>query len=300
MTSEQLKHFLSTCKYMSFTIAADHLFLHPTSISRSVSTLEKEIGVNLFERKHRGLRLTEAGEFFAKEAEYILNAMENAAHQARNLNTQTGSKLTIRLVQNMYIATYGLFKEFLKKYPNANIDLGLYMPVDGLDVCRQLDDGTIDLYFGYSDNIPSFSASNYNIRKVRTDSVGVVVGKTHRFHGRKSVSLADLQGEVVYSSDYHDYGIARTVSAAMENMGYMPSNYARTLSENELLLLVSTGKGISFMVTAPDVSSAWDCEVIPFSDFEYKKNFYMIWLNNNPNPTLRSFLECSREVELDP
>lgn len=299
MTSEQLKHFLSTCKYMSFTIAADHLFLHPTSISRSVAALEKEIGVSLFERKHRGLKLTEAGEFFAKEAEYILNAMENAAHQARNFNTQTGSKLTIRLVQYMYSSTNELFKAFLKKYPHANIDLDLYMAADGLDVCRQLDDGTIDIYFGYSDNIPSFSASNYNIRKVRTDQVGVIVGKGHRLCGQKSVSLSDLQGETVYSSDYHDYGIARTVSAAMENMGYMPANFSQTINENEQLLLVSAGKGISFMVTSSSISEAWDCDVIPFSDFEYKKNFYMIWLNNNPNPTLRSFLECSREVMLD-
>jgi len=296
MTSEQLRHFLQTCKYMSFTEAADHLYLHPTSVSRSVSSLEKELGVSLFERRHRGLALTDAGAYFMGEAEQILFSMENAAAHVRNIGTQTGEKLTVRITLNGYPAVADLFTRYLTRFPHAALDLGTYMPVDGLDICRQLDDGSIDLYFSYGDNIPSFSVSHYNLRKIRAHRILLMVGKSHPLAKRENVSLEDLQGETIFSGDFHMQDIEQALRATMAERNLRSANFSHPMEESELFVRVSAGQGVSFFVDIPAAAAAWDCLTIPFADFSYEKDLYMIWLDKNTNPSLRQFLDIAQSV----
>ena len=56
-----LKGFDAAARHMSFTIAAEELFLTQSALSRQIKTLEEQVGHPLFVRGHRALRLTEAG-----------------------------------------------------------------------------------------------------------------------------------------------------------------------------------------------------------------------------------------------
>jgi len=56
-----LKGFDAAARHMSFTLAAEEMFLTQSALSRQIKTLEEQIGHPLFVRGHRELRLTEAG-----------------------------------------------------------------------------------------------------------------------------------------------------------------------------------------------------------------------------------------------
>jgi LysR family cyn operon transcriptional activator len=70
---EYLEHFLITTKYMSFTVAAEKLFMNQSTLSRQISSIEEECHAPLFDRTGRMLRLTEAGLKLQEEGAILLS-----------------------------------------------------------------------------------------------------------------------------------------------------------------------------------------------------------------------------------
>lgn len=78
MEFKQLQYFLSTAEYLNFTEAAQACFIVQSAMSQQISSLEKELGVTLFVREKRVLRLTAEGETLVLEARKILNQVNNS------------------------------------------------------------------------------------------------------------------------------------------------------------------------------------------------------------------------------
>ena len=76
MELEQLRHFLAAAEAGSFSSAARNLYISHSTVCRSVSALEEELGVRLFERSSRDFRLTEAGEALLPQAQGLLDVAE--------------------------------------------------------------------------------------------------------------------------------------------------------------------------------------------------------------------------------
>jgi len=74
-----LRAFEAAAEHESFSAAGDQLNLTHGAVSRAVKTLEDHLGVDLFERSHRKVRLTRAGEIYAEEVRYALNHLRAGA-----------------------------------------------------------------------------------------------------------------------------------------------------------------------------------------------------------------------------
>ena len=83
MELEQLRHFTAAAEAGSFSAAARSLYISHSTICRSVSALEEELGVRLVERDNRFIALTKAGETLREEAEQLLSAADTAAARVR-------------------------------------------------------------------------------------------------------------------------------------------------------------------------------------------------------------------------
>lgn len=81
-----LKGFEAAARLLSFTLAGKALFLTQSAVSRQVQELEEQLGVKLFERKHRALVLTEAGQTFYVAAAQILATARAATERIRALS----------------------------------------------------------------------------------------------------------------------------------------------------------------------------------------------------------------------
>ena len=73
MLDFRMKTFLTVCRYMNFTRAADSLGLTQPAVSQHIGYLEKEYGVPLFKREHKKLTLTPAGEILRSALETMRN-----------------------------------------------------------------------------------------------------------------------------------------------------------------------------------------------------------------------------------
>ena len=82
-TLDLLKGFDAAARHLSFTRAGEELFLTQSALSRQMQTLEEQLGVPLFERRHRALRLTEAGQVLQLAAKTMLDELSHAVAKIR-------------------------------------------------------------------------------------------------------------------------------------------------------------------------------------------------------------------------
>src|SRR5918999_1585910 len=81
--------FESAARHLSFTKAGEELYLTQSAVSRQMKELEDQLGVALFQRRHRALALTEAGHQFYAAASQALSTMRSATDRLR---AQAGKK----------------------------------------------------------------------------------------------------------------------------------------------------------------------------------------------------------------
>lgn len=83
MELEHLRVFAAVADEGSFTGAARRLYISHSTVSRTVTALEEELGVRLVERDNRFIALTKAGAVLREEAEHLLSVADTAAARVR-------------------------------------------------------------------------------------------------------------------------------------------------------------------------------------------------------------------------
>lgn len=88
MYNPQLETFIRAADAGSFNKAAEQSFITPTAVIKQINLLEADLGVELFERTHRGLTLTKAGESLYGDAKYIIQYCRDSVVRAKNAMQQ--------------------------------------------------------------------------------------------------------------------------------------------------------------------------------------------------------------------
>jgi len=84
MYNPQLETFLRVADVGSFNKAAEAAYITPTAVIKQINLLEADLGVKLFERTHRGLKLTKAGTSLYKDTKYIIQYCKDSVIRAKN------------------------------------------------------------------------------------------------------------------------------------------------------------------------------------------------------------------------
>ena len=117
--------FYTVAKSGSLTKAAEELYISQPAVSRSIKQLETQLGVSLFTRTHRGMKLSpQGGELIFDEVERALTLLVDAENRiAARKTTATG---TLRIGASDTIFEYFLadkIVDFHERFPEVNIDL---------------------------------------------------------------------------------------------------------------------------------------------------------------------------------
>ena len=95
MYNPQPDTFVTVAERGSFTKAAEELCITPTAVIKQINLLEAKLGLKLFERSHRGLKLTAAGRSMLADAKYIVAYSKDAVVRAREAEEKNGSVIRI-------------------------------------------------------------------------------------------------------------------------------------------------------------------------------------------------------------
>ncbi|MCX7883635.1 MAG: selenium metabolism-associated LysR family transcriptional regulator [Caloramator sp.] len=124
MDFKQIEAFVNVAKYKSFSKAAEAIFLSQPTVSAHIASLEQELGVILFDRSSKEIRLTQAGAIFLDYAINLTNVRNTAIARLSELGTKITGNLTIASSTTpCRFLLPQLLKTFYDKYPNVNYDI---------------------------------------------------------------------------------------------------------------------------------------------------------------------------------
>ena len=95
METRALRYFVASAEEFNLRKASDRLGIQKPPLSRAISNLEIDVGVELFDRSDRRLRLTPAGQQLLRDARIVLHLVERAGKAARDANRDTSPPLRL-------------------------------------------------------------------------------------------------------------------------------------------------------------------------------------------------------------
>lgn len=189
MELRHLEAFVAVADTRTFTAAAARLHLAQQSLSRLVAQLERELGVRLFDRTTRTVRLTPPGEAMLAPARRALAGVAEAAAAAR---APAGAVTEIRVdVSSTGLETGSLIVEALRR---AHPDVLVHEVEVGVEAgVRELREGRLDLVFG----LVTGDVHDLEEEVLRHEAVVLGMAVGHRLAARDEVPVADLDGEAL-------------------------------------------------------------------------------------------------------
>jgi len=191
MDLQRLQTFRTVATLMNFSQAAEVLHYSQSTVSAQIKTLENEIGVLLFKRIGKSVRLTEAGAKMLVYADKLLTIEEEAVAEVTGRNKVSGL-LTLRMPQT--VATHYLPRilcDYQPRFPGMRLDI-TSCALHSLE--HELRIGTVDLAFLFADTI---GAKNLECELLRIEPLAIVTHPSHPLAARKWVDFKDLEGQIL-------------------------------------------------------------------------------------------------------
>ncbi|MBR6349861.1 MAG: LysR family transcriptional regulator [Lachnospiraceae bacterium] len=197
MTERQLEIFVTLAETLNFTRTSEYLFLSQTTVTLQIRNLEEELGVQLFDRTSRSVKLTAAGKTFYDGAVQILQMMRSTADETRLVAKNYTGVLDIGFATEANATGISdIIGSFAQKHHEVRLRiLGDYPS----NLVESLVKDEYDIILS-----PAFENINQeNLESCVIGRYGLVAAfkEGHRFEGCESVSYEDFEGEkMIYVS----------------------------------------------------------------------------------------------------
>ncbi|MBR1812677.1 MAG: LysR family transcriptional regulator [Lachnospiraceae bacterium] len=194
MTFKQIEYALELAGTLSFRAAAERCYISQPAFSRQIQTLEEEIGVSLFERTGKGVRLTAAGELFCQEMRQISRQANTVITRVKNYG---GKHQGILRIGPPDYFTKDLLRKIveplLEQYPNLLVE---FPPFHGHDRVDRFLKNQLDVIFFPARAFEGIPGICYKIYK--KSCIYCVVNKDDELAEKKQICAMDLSGKQVY------------------------------------------------------------------------------------------------------
>jgi len=146
MELRQIRYFQRVAAELSFTRAARALHMAQPPLSRQIKMLEEEIGVDLFERVGRGIRLTDAGRYFLDQTDLMMQKLSETVQATQRIGRREKRRVGVGFVPSVL---YGYMPRFIRQLRelDSSVELGLIEMIT-LQQFEALKTGRIDIGVG--------------------------------------------------------------------------------------------------------------------------------------------------------
>jgi len=189
MDFNSLQYFVLVAKYENMSRAADILHITQPALSKSISLLEENLGVSLFDRNGRSIKLNRYGQFFLERAELMLKEYEMAKEDLLNLVSPGQGVVSIGFMHTLGLEVIPqLMAAVQKDYPKMKIHL---TQSNSSSILNKLEIGELDLCL-----ISSLDTNKDLVwEKLWEEELFLIVPENHRLSNRKEVTVKDFANE---------------------------------------------------------------------------------------------------------
>ena len=296
MQMRHFRYFIAAAEEGSFLKAATRLRVAQPSLSRQMRDLERDVGVALFERLPRGVRLTPAGEAFLKEAR---NTLECAARAVATARHEGAPNRTLRIGHST-LAHYSLkvaklVAAFRRDHPDTNVSIRRLNETSQRAAIREhrIDIGISFIATPIVEELKAFHL-------IETPITGVVLPANHELACAEVVSLADLRDltwlRIARKSSPELY---RTLKAALLSRGLSPS-HERPWPRDPSAASMHIAAGNVWMLANEEISHAFtdgNSALVyrKFAEQPIPCWLALLWRGANA-PNVEGFLDVARAI----
>lgn len=281
-----LRYFLAVAEDLHYRKAAEKLFISQPGLSRQIKQMEDDLGVQLFERNTRRVKLTKVGVYLQSEIKRNLQNLDQILHHAQLLEKGIVGDLRFGYVGSaMQKIIPNSLLQFRKENPKALFSL------KEMDNQRQIDSllsGDIDIGFVRMDRVPK----GVHSKKVLTENFCLVLPKHHAISKHNFKGLKQLKSESFilfdpnYSSSYYE-----KVMQIFDEAGFTPIITHNTIHATSIFKLVENNFGISIVPKSLQAENEDGIKFIELKKISQKTALSAVWNQENRNPMLKEFLK---------
>ena len=240
MLDFRVETFLTVCRTMHFTRAAEELHITQPAVSQHIRALEEQYGVKLFHLQGRQLQLTESGRLLFRAA----SAMRHDALRVSEALRQQGNRRTLRFGATLTIGEYvmpGPLLRLLEEEPDLQLRM---LTANTRELLERLDRGELDFAIveGYFDR-QAYDSLTYCVQPFLP-----VCAPEYSF-ARPVRRLEDLLGERLVIRE-NGSGTREILEKMLQQFSYGVSSFrhvSQISSFAAIKSLVAAGEGITFL-----------------------------------------------------
>ena len=273
MDIQQVKNFLVLCDTLNFRKAAAQVNIVQPALSRQIQLLENELGALLFNRGNRAVTLTDAGIFFQKEANRILQDLDKTI--ARTAQLHNGEAGEIRVTHSssaMNTVVPAFLVKVKNKWPNLKTtvhEASNFQQIEML-LARKTD-------MGIAPNI--VLPPEVNAKILYKENFVLILPAAHPLAKKKLTDLSVLKNETFILPQFSTgAGYVEAILQICQDHGFKPIVAHESANAAGVLRLVEAGLGISIEPVSSVKGSNMKIKLVELKNIPQKTTMTLFWL----------------------
>ncbi|MNW54746.1 HTH-type transcriptional regulator GltC [compost metagenome] len=223
------------------TKAAQALSISQSALSRSISRMEEELGVPLFDRQGRSIVLNRYGQLFVKRVQRMIQEYEEGKAELRSLVDEEAGEVTVGFLHTLGSNLMpDLIVDFREIYPNIRFQLNQNNTSSLQD---QLAQGSVDMCLL---SHPSEQIHSMEWREIMSEELYVFVPLHHPLAGRSSIQLSEISDEPMISFKA-GFGLRNLSDHYCRTAGFIPRIAFEGEEVPTIEALVAAGLGVALL-----------------------------------------------------
>lgn len=241
MDFRQIEQFSTVLKTGSITNAAKQLYTTQPALSRSLSTLEDELGVPLFSRAGKRLHITEAGLAALRYFEEMTDSLSQMHTVLEDLKKGISGDVRVGIAYPALDPSWmtSIVRNYCLSHPKVSL---CFFQMDSTELLQRLDDRELD--FGYSSSAIEHSGISWI--KLYDEEMGILIGTSNPLAKKESLTLQDLKDEplVIINNNSDAKNIAFDF---YRRAGIQPKSISEVDISSIAGEVIASGRGFSFV-----------------------------------------------------
>ena len=291
MDTTLLRSFVETADAGTLSRAARQLAISQPSLTAQIQRLEKHLGAALFDRRGRGVTLTDAGKALYPRARRILDEVRVTEDAIRREGIEGAGTLSVGAIPT--VAPYVL-PAALQRLRARHVAMRVELREDYSAVlAKLLLDGALDVVI---------AALPYPFGHLETEGLGidalvVAVPATHPAARARRITLSQLRDAPAVTLD-PAHCLGEQVEGFCSSRQVAPSVVCRSAQLTTVFELVGAGVGVSIVpAMAAARHNTPQCAYVPLSEHTLQREIVAVWRRGAArSPQARAFVDCVREV----
>ncbi|MDJ1639879.1 LysR substrate-binding domain-containing protein [Streptomyces pakalii] len=292
MELRHLNAFLAVAEELHFGRAAKRLQMAQPPLSQQIRRLEKELGVQLFHRNTRSVRLTSAGETFLEPVRTVLDDLDTAVRAARSAGIGEYGRVTIGFAGASSHETLPRLTRAVRA-AHPGLELVMTGQTYANTALSRVAEGSLDLGFV---RLP-VARPGVAHRVIDEEELVCALPSDHPLARREAVPLDVLAGEPFVSFPANSGSTVRdAMTGACENAGFTPRIVQEAPDSYTILALVAAGVGVTLTVTSVQHIQQNGLVYRPLAGPAVRLRAALAWRADNPSAALRAVLAVAEEA----